>query len=168
MSYVYLLQQDKTTVRGRPKAVYITTGGRKRKEEMIWTGCCISGHKVGSVSHSIRHACLQSNARNCLCEGTGSTFQSYLVQCVLKGCSERSWNDTLNGEAHHVRWKINPPLCYWITMNNLSKVLRSLEISSTTLLKKQHSVHFHSPKELKSHNFFWKECYQKLGNWWGF
>lgn len=77
---------------------------KKRKEEMIQTGCCISGHKVGSVSHSIRHAHLSSRERNRLCESIGSTSQSYLVQCVFKGCRERSRNEILNGGARLVRW----------------------------------------------------------------
>lgn len=72
---------------------------------MIQTGSCISGHKVGSVSHSIRHALLSPSVRSRLFESFGSTFQSYLVQCVFKGCSERPQNEALNGGARHDRWE---------------------------------------------------------------
>lgn len=91
--------KPKANIRDKPKTVYISRKGRKGKEEMIQTGCCISGHKVGSVSHSIRHALLSQSVRNCLLESFDSTFQSYLVQCLFKGCSERPQNEALNGGA---------------------------------------------------------------------
>lgn len=91
-------------------------------------------------------------------------WYSVLSQGAVKDCEMRLWM------VGHVMsdGKVNLPLCHWTMMNNLSEVLQSLEISSTTPLWKQYSIHFHPLKELRSHNFFCKQCCQKLGNWWGF
>ena len=130
-------------------------GGRKRKQEMIQTGSASFQDirwevLVTASGMHIVHPTRGTVCMKALTWLSKDIWYSMFWKAAMKDCEVRLWM-----VGHIVAdGKDDLPLCYWITMNNLSEVLQSLEIPSTTPLWKQHSISLPSTRRVKQPQLF--------------